>query len=1123
MRRSRNERAESIGRGGFEIAGRDDRARSRIAFSLLISLVYGIVFLFMNVARVSAAAAPNTGIAPAYLRCESLVAPIGIDEKAPRLSWTALSNERAQRQTAYRILVASTPEKLKEDRGDLWDSGVVKSDETNGIVYRGAPLVSHQFCYWKVRVWDKTGRESAWSNPAMWSMGMMNQSDWKASWIGCDKARKVVEPIAPLSDAKWIWFAGDKGPNAPKGVRVFLAESTIPHDDPIDRAELWVAGDDKYSFNINGRMIAQTQPIGDGPKTARRVDATSAVIPGLNTIRVQVENAIESPAGLIAKLTVRTKGGKTIVKTTDASWRATDQPGANWHNRAIDPASWPACKVVGDFGVAPWGELHYATLFLPPPPYLRTTFKIEKPVRHAVLYSTSLGIHDMVLNGPRVSEDLFNPGWTDYTKRVHYRAYDVTDRLRDGENALGSILGDGWYSGYIGWGQVRDHYGKKPRLKAQLHLEYMDGTTADITTGEGWKASTGAIVSADFLMGQSRDQRLHPDGWNLPRFDDSKWDPVDVGGEEMNPIIDRHPGPPVRSVYEFTPIKITEPSPKVYVFNLGRNFAGTARLAVNEPAGTRITLRFAERLNPDGTIYTANLRGARSEDTYICAGEGLEIWKPRFTFHGFQYVEVSGLTNPPTDETITGIAFSSDTPVVGAFSCSDSMINKLCGNIFWTQRANFIDIPTDCPQRDERLGWTGDAQVYVKAATLYADVQAFFTKWLVDLEDGQRKDGEFPMVAPVKIAGDDGGPAWADAGVICPWTIHQVYGDTRILERHYDSIAKFIAFTKNRCTADLLPPAQFHCFGDWLSIGADTPKDVIFMAYFARSARLAGEIAATLGKSADAKMYQELYEKIKASFRRAYVSPDGKIKGDTQAVYVLALTVDLLNENEARLAGERLVADIRAHGGHLTTGFIGTKDLMNTLSKIGRVDVAYRLLMNDTFPSWGFSIKQGATSIWERWDGWTPEKGFQDPGMNSFAHYSFGAVYQWIVENVAGIRSDGPGYKKIILDPRPGGPLVWAKGSYRSVRGMIESEWRIVGDNSNQRRFEYDVVIPANTTATVYIPADRATDVAEGGRPLGSAEGVRVVRQQNDRIVLEVGSGSYRFVSTKIPSTETAR
>ncbi len=789
---------------------------------------------------------------------------------------------------------------------------------------------------------------------------------------------------------------------------------------------------------------------------------------------------------------------------------------AQWSMGLLGPSDWGSSAWVGwdkprpvDQPQAPAeGKVKPARLVLPPPVYLRTRFRLEQPVRRATLYATALGIFDVHLNGFRVGDEFFNPGWTDYTRRVYYRAFDVTSRVHAGDNALGAILADGWYSGYVGFGKMRNHYGKKPRFRARLRLEMHDGATVDVVTGPDWKAATGAIREADFLMGETYDARQAMPGWDAPGFDDGRWDKVDLGAE-LQPVIQWHPGPAVRAFAELKPRTITEPRPGAYVFDLGQNFAGIVRLEVTGDPGRTIRLRFAERLNPDGTIYTTNLREARVTDTYICKGQGQESWEPRFTFHGFQYVEVTGLRSPPIPEAITGIALSSDTPVAGSFSCSDRMLNQLFSNIYWTQRANFLDIPTDCPQRDERLGWTGDAQVYIGTAALICDVQAFFTKWLVDLTDGQRGDGQFPMVAPVKVAGNDGGPAWADAGVICPWTIYQVYGDRRLLERQYPSMVKFVEFCRKRSTSELLPPEKFHCFGDWLSIHADTPKDVIYTAYFAYSTKLLAEAAEALGKAADAPKYRELFFAIKDAFNRAYVGPDGRIKGDTQACYVLAIAFDLVDGERRQQAARYLVEDIEKRGGHLSTGFIGTKSLMHALSRIGRHDVAFRLLHNDTFPSWGFSIKHGATSIWERWDGWTPEKGFQDPGMNSFAHYSFGAVYQWMVENIGGIRSEGPAYKQIAISPVRDPRLSAARTVYNSIRGPIATRWAVARD----QRATLEVTIPANTTATVSVPLPRGQSLTEGGRPVTAAEGMKLLHAEDDRVVLEVGSGTYRFAT----------
>ena len=1048
------------------------------------------------------------GLMPAYLRCEYLANPLGLEEPAPRLSWIVESGERGQRQTAYHLLVASTEALLGKDRGDLWDTGKVESDETTGVAYAGQALRSHERCYWKVKVWDKDGRESHWSTPALWSMGLLKPEDWQAEWIGYDKPRQKSLLEAPFEGAKWIWHAADDPAKPPKGQRLFWAVFDLPENSKIKTAQLYAAADDAMRFSLNGHLRLITELGKDSWEQAHKADVPAEVRPGRNELRVVVENAEAGPAGLLAKLVVTTDDGQTHTFTTDNSWKSTDTIPDDWQRGKLDASSWPAARIVAEYGAQPWGKLKFSDLFLPPAAYLCAPFRADKPVASATLYATALGLADLHLNGQRVSDDYFTPGWTDYNKRVYYRAYDVTSLVRRGENTLGAILADGWFSGYIGYRNIRDHYGKLTRLRAKLHLEYADGSTADIGTGSNWKAATGPELETDFLKGEAYDARLERTGWPQPGCDLSQWEAVNVGSDEVHPLVQPHPGPPVRAFEEIHAKAITEPKPGVFVLDLGQNFAGVPRLKIRGEPGQKITLRFAERLNPDGTIYVTNLRSARSTDTYICKGKGLETWQPRFTFHGFQYIEVTGVKAKPDKDTVIGVALSSDTPAVGSFTCSDPMLNRLYKNIYYTQRANFIDIPTDCPQRDERMGWTGDAQVYIRTATMNTDVQAFFTKWLTDLcEDGQRADGQFPMVAPVKVAEADGGPAWADAGVICPSTIYDIYGDKRQLERHYPAMKRFIEFCRNRSTPEMLPPEKFHCFGDWLNINADTPRDVIFAAYFARSTKLTANAAQIIGKTEDAAELNALFKQIRASFNKAYVDKDGKIKGDTQTAYAMAIDFDLVTGKKAKLAAQHLVERVEERNYHLSTGFIGTKYLMLALSKIGRADLAYRLLHNDTFPSWGFSIKQGATSIWERWDGWTPEKGFQDAGMNSFAHYSFGAVYQWIFGNVGGIQTKGPAYKQIVIAPKMDDQLTSAKVSYASIHGLIVSDWK-----KKDGKLLLNATVPANVTAQIVLPA-AAMDLTESGHALDQAEDVKFLRMDGPNAVLAVGSGNYSFAS----------
>ena len=1060
------------------------------------------------------------GLEPEQLRCEYRADPLGIDVVEPRLNWIVTSSRRGKSQSAYRILVASSRRLLNKDTGDLWDSGIVESDQTTQVPYAGKPLRSQMQCFWKVRVWDEAGKASGWSKTAHWTMGLLKPDDWRAQWIGFDASRDraSTSQSLDLATASWIWSpGGNPASAAPIGNRLFRKAFTIAAGREVASALCAVTADNWFKLYINAR------PVRDGGnfREVLVVDVKEWLQTGKNVIAVNAANQGDSPnpAGLLGLLKITYTDGTTTVIASDGTWRCTESASSGWQNVDYDARNWQQAQVAGNYGDNPWGQiqLKHGQLFLPPAQYLRKRFVADQPVTRATLYASALGNYELHLNGRRIDNSYFTPGWTDYRIRVYYNTFDVTDEIKKGFNVVGAVLADGWYSGYIGWYHVRDHYGKNPRFAAQLHIEYADGSSKVITTDRSWKATTGPILEGDFLMGETYDARAEMPGWSTAELDDSAWSGVDVT-DAIAPKIEAYPGVLIRPFQELEAVAMTEPEPQTYVFDMGTNFAGFVRLKVADAEpGQKIVLRFAERLNPDGTVYITNLRGARATDTYICKGDGKETWAPRFTFHGFQYVEVTGYPGEPDLDTVTGIELTSATPVVGHFECSDEIANTLYHNICQTQRANFIDIPTDCPQRDERLGWMGDAQIYVRTATYNTDVSAFFTKWLVDVEDAQLENGAFTDVSPRLVAEGGGTAAWGDAGTICPWTIYQVYGDKRILAKHYDAMEEWIIYCKATTNGTLLRPAQG--YGDWLSIKANTPKDVLATAYFAYSTKLTARTAEVLGKQQDAQKYQQLFEDIKQAFNQAYVSDDGRIKGNTQTVYVLALAFDLLDEAKQAQAIEYLVDDIQSRNWHLSTGFVGTKDLMATLTRYGRTDVAYNLFHNDTFPSWGFSIAHGATSIWERWDGWTPENGFQDPGMNSFAHYSFGAVCEWMFRTVAGIDTKGPAYKHILIRPRPDGKLAWAKTRYDSIRGPIATDWKIKArDEAGQRKemLTLKVTIPANTTATVYIPTVNAATIEEGGRSVMSADSVRFIGTDGDNAIFEVGSGNYKF-TTQLP------
>lgn len=944
------------------------------------------------------------------LRCEYLVNPLGVDAATPRLSWIITSHEQNEMQTAYQILVASSPKQLKRGVGDLWDTGKVTSDESIQIIYGGKQLVSREDCYWKVRVWDRKGRRGSWSTMAHWQMGLLNPKDWSARWIGAE-----LVPVLPY------------GP-------LFIRHATFGGIDVTEK----LAGLVKTNQLV---LTASRETLG------MRLSTNKAK-------RLSVEYEID---------------GRREFKSV----------------RENSLLSIPEKQL--------------------PVPCFRKGFKLDKPVRRATLYVTALGLYEVHLNGHRVGDELLTPGWTDYRKRVRYQIYDVSHLLVSGNNALAALLSNGWYSGHIGGG-ANHFFGTTPAFLAQLEVTFTDGQTEKVVTDTSWKTHVSSIVDSDFMLGEDCDARLEIQRWDCSNFDDSQWKlakertikTLSLNGQIMEPA---------REILELPPKSMVEPKRGHWVFDFGQNMVGVVRLKIRAPEGTKITLRHAEMLNPDGTIYTDNLRSAASTDHYICAGGRAETWQPKFTFHGFRYVELSGLPSRPSYDTVTGIVIGSNTRQTGEFTCSDSRINQLQSNIQWGQRGNYLSIPTDCPQRDERLGWMGDAQVFVCTATYNADVAAFFTKWLVDVDDGQSAEGAFSDVSPSLSIGG-GAPGWGDAGVICPWTIYETYGDKHILEQHLQSMTRWVDYLHRHSHDFIRDEKRGNDYGDWLSIGADTPKELIGSAYFGYSTRLLAKSYAALGYTNEAAKYEALFQNIKNAFSSRYIAPDGRIQGNTQAGYVMALKFDLIPDNLRPLVAQHLVDDIKAKNNHLSTGFLGVGYLLPVLTMTGNMDTACRLLLQDTFPSWLFSVKCGATTIWERWDGWTPDKGFQNPSMNSFNHYSLGSCGEFLFGCIGGIRPESPGYKAILIDPVIADGLNWAQTRYDSIRGPIATYWK----RTNQR-LVFNVSIPPNTTATIFVPAREAADVLVDGQIAVKSGNIHFLRQKNGKTVFQVGAGTYKFLS----------
>jgi alpha-L-rhamnosidase len=785
------------------------------------------------------------------------------------------------------------------------------------------------------------------------------------------------------------------------------------------------------------------------------------------------------------------------------------------------PAWWEMGLLAPSDWRARWIEpgLEEDTTTSPPAPMLRRAFRLGKPVRSARVYVTSHGLYELRLNGKPVTEDVLTPGWTSYNKRLQYQTYDVTPLLQRGDNALGIMLGNGWYRGNIGFSKQRNLYGERLALLLQMDVTHADGTRESIASDDQWRATTGPILMSEIYHGETYDARLEKAGWDAPGFDDQAWTAVRVAEYPKDTLVAPQ-GPPVRRANEITPKQILTTPAGQRVVDMGQNMVGWVRLRVEGPAGTAVKLRHVEVLDKEGNVYTANLRSAEQTITYTLKGGGVESYEPHFTFQGFRYVQVDGYPGQLTPVSLTGIAVHSAMDVTGEFSTSHELLNELQHNIVWGQKGNFVDVPTDCPQRDERLGWTGDAQAFAGTAAFNMDVAAFFTKWLKDVAADQLPNGSVPFVVPDVLSQPDkpaaGSAGWADAAVIIPWTMYRMYGDTRVLEEQYPSMVKWVEYMRGRAGDDHIWSGDFH-FGDWLAFattrsdypGATTGKDLIATAFYAHSTDLLARTAHVLGKTEDAARYEQLLGRIKEAWVHEYVTPAGRVGEDTQTAYVLALQFELLPDGDIRgQAMSRLAREIETRK-HLTTGFLGTPYLLDVLSEFHLDDDAYMLLERTEYPSWLYPVTKGATTIWERWDGIKPDGSFQDAGMNSFNHYAYGAVGEWMYSTLAGLRVDEqvPGYKHVIIAPRPGGTIMSASARHQSMYGAVASSWEEAGN-----RFVLSVEVPANTTAMVVLPPRALLEGAtEGGRPLKQADGVLSVRPYPGHDTMEIGSGKYRF------------
>jgi alpha-L-rhamnosidase len=748
-------------------------------------------------------------------------------------------------------------------------------------------------------------------------------------------------------------------------------------------------------------------------------------------------------------------------------------------------------------------------------PLFRKQFKSSKKIIAATANITSHGMYQAFINGKRVGDAYLTPGWTSYNTRLQYQSYDVTPLLRSGENAVGVVLGNGWYRGIMGFSNQKNIYGKDLALLFQLEIEYSDGSKEQIISDGSWKSSTGAIVYSEIYNGETIDARKAKTGWNNINYNDRDWASVGEANFSKDNLIATE-NEPVRKQETFNPVKIFTTPKGEKVIDFGQNLVGWVVMKIKGKAGDRIVLSHAEVLDKQGNFYTDNLRAAKAQNTYILKGGEEEVFEPHFTWQGFRYLRVEGISGDLNPNNFTAVALYSDMETSGTFKSSNSMVNQLQHNIRWGQRGNFLDVPTDCPQRDERLGWTGDAQVFSRTAAFNMNVHSFFSKWLKDLEADQI-DGKVPHVVPNIIGKNNVNSAgWADVATIIPWNLYLAYGDKKVLETQYSSMKAYVESIRRIAKNDLWN-SGFH-YGDWLYFrpvdddndgrSAVTDKFLIAQCFYAHSTQLLINTAQVLNRQEDVQQYTELLKRIKTAFMNEYVSPNGRLASGTQTAYVLALNFDMLPENQRQQAAERLADNIKTYG-HLTTGFLGTPYLCHVLTRFGYTDLAYKLLLHDKFPSWLYPVRMGATTIWERWDGIKPNGTFQSVGMNSFNHYAYGAIGDWMYRKMVGIDTfeDGAGYKHIRIQPHIGGGFSNAAASLETYYGKVSNEWKL-----ENGKLKMDVSIPANTFATVYMPAKAASDIMESGKALNN--GI-IQGSEGEYVILKIGSGNYHFESVR--------
>lgn len=1046
-------------------------------------------------------------LAPHALTTEYLTDPVGLDAPAPRLSWKLTATDpqtRNLRQTAYHVLVASTLEHLRHDIGDLWDSGRVASDQSLNIVYNGNPLTTSQRCFWKVRVWDnQASTPSTWSLPSRWIMGVMAPQDWHANWIG---ANAITRPDYALADAQWIWTG--EAPilsQAPKGSRYFRKCFDAPTGAQQAPVLLAVTADDTVEIFINGQLAAKTWGHLNDPHWMRFIDVSSFIQVGRNLIAVTVTNKEQGPTGLLAML--KFANGATVV--TDKTWLSSAQATKDWQKN-VDPFAhdaWKAATVAGPADCEPWGKIIRRQEVNSPA--FEKTFTLKKAVRQATLFITGLGFYEAHLNGQKIGHKVLDPAPTRFDKRVLYSTYDLTEQLKRGPNKLNVIVGHGWYDvrSVAVWNFDNAPWRDFPRMIAQLEIVFEDGSHATIPSDASWQ-QVASPIGFDCIREGEVIGRFSPRAIDLAK------------NRVMAEIVPAPAGklvaaalPPSVVAQTFKPVTIRELKPNTWIVDFGQNMSGWIKLKIlGQHANDIITVQYGEKIKKDGCLsmhrtdehfrYPASFEilpgGWFQTDRFVCDGSDEQIYEPRFTYNGFQYVQISGLKQAPNASTLLACAVHTDFKDVGQFTCSNELINKLQQAILWSYRSNFANgYPTDCPHR-EKNGWTGDALLASEQAMYNFQNTAAYEKWIFDLMDEQQPNGNLAAIIPTSGWGYDwgNGPAWDSALVIIPWMLYVYQGNTRILEASFDAMTKYVDYMTSRAKDGIVS----HGLGDWIPVKTKTPVAVTSTGYYYLDAQIVARTAELLGKTEAAKKYSALAQSIRAAYTQHLYKGNGIYSIGSQTAQSCALHQGLVSALDRSSVEAQLIAAVEKTHAFPDFGILGSKYVFRSLSEAGRTDLAYAMASKDESPSYGNWIKRGATTFWEDWN--------EGASRN---HIMFGDISAWFYQYLGGIRLTDQvstiaekidpkevAFKTFVIAPDPVAGLNWVKAEHDSPYGKIKSEWR-----QTPKTFTLKVEIPVNTTAWVYLPVkpDAQNVTAE----------IPSVASDCNRMAFKLGSGHYTF------------